>query len=280
MQAFLSALGVLPDALDPTWRAQLAAWFDAAPQHYPTLRVDGEAFQKHVAGLVSTLAPGTHLHMNDLYLAYACGMGDDAALRIFEQERMVDVPLFLAKYTLDVEQVHEALQRIRERLFVWDVGPPRILTYSGQGPLGGWLRMVAVRVTLDMLRQAGHDFEAPELDAVAIDPELALVKSRYAEQFRTAIRNALASLSDRDATLLKLRHAQGLDSAKIAAVYRVSARTVQRWLGDAHEQVNRAVRKELVANRQIEARDLSSVLGLIESQLDITLGALMRNPSG
>ena len=280
MDAFLVALGPAAQRLrdsDAAWLEELCRSVELAAEKFPGIPVNQADFASHVAALVEDLEPGTRLCCDDLYLAFAAGGGNEAALRIFEREHMALVPAFIAKYQLDADQLLEVLQRVRERVLVGEVGEPRILTYSGQGRLGGWLRMVAVRAAVDFLRQAGREPRTPEIDVPDADPELLLVKARYVEEFRRAIQLAMSQLSDRQATLLQLRYGQQLELQGIAAVYRVTPRTVQRWLGEAHDELNRKVRKALTMDKRLTERDVQSLLLLVQSQLDITLSALLRS---
>lgn len=277
MDAFINALDPgWAASVDRSWLTALAAELARAPATYPDIAVDSDAFLRHVAQLVRGMETRGSVRCSDLFLAYASGIGNAQALRIFELEQMSTVPAFLSKYRLDREQLVEVLQRIRERLFVAEAEPPRILSYSGQGPLGGWLRMVAVRAAVDFLREQGRELEPQPLAGVEVGPELALAKARHAEQFGAAIKAALAELPDRDATLLQLRYAQGMEAPNIAAIYRVNPRTIQRWLAEAHEAVRRSVKKNLSQGGFVSERDLDSLLRLVQSQLDLTLSDLLR----
>src|SRR5687768_4667204 len=80
----------------------------------------------------------------DLYLACACARGDGAAIARFERHHQ---PLFgrlaARARSLGVDG-DELLQRLRVHLFTGVQGrPPAISTYTGRGPLGGWVRVVA-----------------------------------------------------------------------------------------------------------------------------------------
>ncbi len=278
MNALVEALGPAADTFDRAWLEQLRTGIRMAQEKYPDVRLPPAAFERHVAELVRGMPEPCNLYLDDVYLAFAIGHADASALGTFEREHLREVPLFLGKYRLDEDQLSEVLQRIRERLLVAEVGKPRIFSYAGQGRLGGWVRMVAVRTALDYLRSTGQEPDARELGGgVVLDPELAFVKAKYAAEFRAAMQVALRELSDRDATILRLRYAQDLDTAKIGRVYRVSGRTVQRWLSAAHEQIARTVRRELARGEHLSERELQSLLDLVESQLDFTLGELIRS---
>ena len=52
----------------------------------------------------------------------------------------------MARIDSSSQFVDEVKQGLRERLLVGP--PPRIAEYSGSGPLGGWLRVVSVRLAI------------------------------------------------------------------------------------------------------------------------------------
>ena len=88
-------------------------------------------------------------------------------------------------------------QRVRERLFVPREGVlPRIASYTGRGPLAGWLRILATRTAIDarraQQRAAGHasDDGLCRVAAASPDPELGYLKGRYAREFGEATANA------------------------------------------------------------------------------------------
>lgn len=260
-------------------RRELAEAWSAAEARYPGVQVAQPAFAQHLAQAAAKNGNElAGLAISDLFLAFACGHGNAAALAVFERELMSEVPAFVAKLSLNADQLSELLQAIRERVLVGPPGAARILGYSGRGPLGGWLRMVAVRAAVDFRRSSEVTKGAALAPTLVVDPELAYIKARHAQAFREAMTTAFQALSDRDATLLRLRYAEGTDTELLAGMYRVSSRTVQRWLSDAHEAVQRGVRAALAQGGRMSDRDLQSLLVLVDSQLELTLRGLLRDP--
>jgi RNA polymerase sigma-70 factor (ECF subfamily) len=212
------------------------------------------------------------LHVEDLYLAWALGRGDAAAFTRFERE-------FLSRLSDQLKgakrEQGELEQLVRTRLFVAAEGQrPRIEQYSGRGPFGGWLRMVGTRCLLDLQRsRQGAERPLRELDspAVATDPELDYLKLRYAAEFKQALEQALSELGAREVTLLKLSFIEQLSASAIAVMYNVSSRTVQRWLVDLREVLLSRTREGLKARLGLAPSELESLLGLVDSQLQLSL---------
>jgi RNA polymerase sigma-70 factor (ECF subfamily) len=257
-------------------RRELERRLHGAELATPGVAADPSAF---VSGLAARLVAATNpleelerLHVEDLYLAWALRHQDRAALRRFETE-------FLSKLATQIKgaaaEGGELEQQVRTRLLLPGEGrPPRIEQYSGRGPFGGWLRMIATRCVLDLQRARGEKSgHLRELDSpgVATDPELDYLKLRHAGDFKVVFEQALAELDARQVTLLKLSFVEQLAPSAIAVMYDVSARTVQRWLLDLREGLLKKTREGLRARLSLSPSELDSLLGLVDSQLQVSL---------
>src|SRR5581483_10913105 len=108
-------------------------------------------------------------------------------------------------------------------------------------------------------------------------PELALVAARYHDAFHEAVRDALAGLDERARVLLKLHLVDGVTLVRLAGMYAVDRATVVRWLAQARERVRTAALERLRARVGGSADELHSVLRLLRSRLDVSLGGLLRD---
>jgi RNA polymerase sigma-70 factor (ECF subfamily) len=260
----------------------VARRLEAAERATPGVRLNSAEF---VANLRAKLAASSDperelsaLHVEDLYLAWALGQGDKAAFARFERD-------FLALLTTQLKgaaaEGGELEQLVRTRLFVPTEGQDaRITQYSGRGPLGGWLRMVATRCLLDLQRARKGQQPPRELDSpsVATDPELDYLKLRYAADFKIVLEAALSKLDARQVTLLKLSFIEQLAPSAIGVMYGVSSRTVQRWLVDLRETVRTSTREGLRARLTLSPSELDSLLGLVDSQLQVSLYRVLGEP--
>lgn len=219
------------------------------------------------------------LHIEDLYLAWALSKGDKAAFTRFERDF---VALLATQIKGAQAEAGELEQLVRTRLFVTMGGqPPRITQYSGRGPLGGWLRMVATRCLLDLQRGRASERLPRELDSpgLATDPELDYLKLRYAGDFKQVLEAAMAKLDARKVTLLKLSFIEQLSTAAIGVMYAVSSRTVQRWLAELREELLQNTREGLKSRLALSPTELDSLLGLVDSQLQVSLHRVLRQSS-
>src|SRR6185369_4971546 len=112
-----------------------------------------EAFVAHVSERLADEADSSTLHVADLFLACACALGDARALALFEDRLMTQVPTHVARIDRSPAFADEVKAQLRDKLFVArDGAPPKIAHYSGRGPLGGWLRVTAIRTAQNLLR--------------------------------------------------------------------------------------------------------------------------------
>lgn len=229
-----------------------------------------------VADSLSTLAT------DDLYLASACLEHDPVALRLFDDELLLPVGAFVSSVDRSPVFADEVRQVLREKLLVGTGGPPALAEYSGRGPLGGWVRVAALRVALNLKRAArrgpSSDERMDEALEVNVGPELAHLKERYRPIFAEALREALAQLSDRERTLLRLYHAEGLPLEPLGALYRVHLSTVSRWLTAARENLASETLRRVRERLGVGGTDAGSIAQLVLSQIDVSLLRLLQTP--
>jgi RNA polymerase sigma-70 factor (ECF subfamily) len=266
----------------------LAAHVAAGRDAWPELTMSDEQYLAHVAARL----PGENarealegLHAADMWLAAACTRRATGSANAFESRFMPQLDGVLSRAGAELRD--ELRQRVREKLLVGAVGDearePRIAEYAGRGPLAGWLKVVASRMTLDLLRarepagrRATDDDELLALPASGADPEMAHLRDRYREEFRTAMHEAAAALGARPRNVLRLHYIDGLTMEEIAAVHRVHRLTVVRWVTDAREALASTTRRVLLQRFGIGKKELDSILALMQSQFDLSIRALLR----
>jgi len=264
----------------------LATVIQRGERRWPGVKVDAAALAAHVRPLLPEGAPLLAsleaLHAEDLYLACGCALADDKALKAFEAEFLPQVGDYVSQIDRDPVFVDEVRQRLRERLFVpAEAGArPRICEYTGRGALGAWLRVVAVRVALNLRRRAkvtvSAEDDEPALRSPAPDPEVDYLKTRYGQEFRAAFRATLDTLSRDERNLLKLHYLEGLNIDEIGVAYHVHRATVARWLAAARERILEETRRQLADRLDAGSDDVDSVLALVRSQLDVSIYKLLK----
>jgi len=102
-----------------------------------------------------------------------------------------------------------------------------------------------------------------------------VLKSMYAEHVATATREALATLSPRARTLLRLHHLDGLTVDDLGRMYNVHRATAARWLAAAREAVFDETRLRLEATLGIGEDSVVSIVRLVQSQLVLSMRRLL-----
>lgn len=265
------------EALDQAWRAAASAEdsFDVAVSDlaiFLASKIRSGAIEAHAL---------SSLQLADLALACACGTGNPRALQRLEERVLAGVLPSITKAGQSLEDAEDALQQVRERLFVGtSERGPRILDYNGAGRLESWIRVAAIRTIQNGWRKTRRELpvESTEIWDKLLPPgdaELEHLKTRYRDDFRHALAEAVAGMSDRQRILLRQHVVEGVPSTQLASLYKVHRATVSRWIVVAQETLLDATRHRLVERLQITADELNSVLRLIQSQFETGLGDLL-----
>lgn len=261
---------------------QIESAWEAARQVWPEIAVPADRYRDYVAART-----GDHLNAADLYLACACAEGDVSAIVAFERALFPLVDRVVHRMRAPAGLEDEVKQALRARLFVPTAArAAQIAEYSGKGSLAGWFKIVALRETLAILRRSGRERRAagdpvPLLEGAAgPDPQLAYMRREFGAHLREALEQALAGLSVRDRTLMRLYHVDQVGVEALGAAYSVHAGTISRWLAAARASVLKAVQRSLRQTLGADQSELESLMRLVDSQLELSLSNLLPRTDG
>ena len=277
--------------LDPKAQKAVARFGDLEPllsrylaegrRAWASVALADEDFLGHLAR-VANGEPAAAAELNalrgaDLYLACACSRGDGKAILALEEAYFGEVDQAMARARPPGVQVDDVKQLLREKLFVARGGEiPKIGEYSGRGELRRWVRATVTRTVLNLASRgpkeaAVEDEVLSELPGGELDPELEHLKQLYRAEFKAAFPEALATLDADERTLLRQRYVDGLTIDQLDSVYGQHRSTVARRLAKAETSLMRAVRERLMGKLKINQRELSSLVRLIRSQIEVSL---------
>lgn len=232
------------------------------------------AFATHCERLGITATP----HAEDLYLACACAAGDPAALAIFDEELAPIMRAAVRRIDRREDFVDEVVQVIRERVLVAAPGAlPRIAEYAGQGALRAWVRIAAMRIAMNMLRDRKRDVLVEDdrlFETIAADHERGSAE-RYREAATDALRAAFAALSPRERNLLRMHHLHELTVDELAPSLGVHRATVARWIAAAREHLLAETKAALASRLDVGTATIDSILQGIASQVDVSVVRLL-----
>ncbi len=250
---------------------------------WPDLALAEDVFTRHLerqlAAAPDPESAKTKLRADDFYLACACAEGDRAAIRAFEERFARVIDRAVSRFARTSDKKDELRQILRERLFVAGPGErPRIASYTGQGFLENWLRVAAVRAFVNAERRVRPD-EPGDSESfggmtAAQDVELGFLKSHYRTAFRRAFAEATQALSPADRLILRLTVRDGLTCDELAASLGVHRATAARRAARARQALIDATRNELANALRVDTAELTSILQLVESNLDLSISRL------
>ena len=214
----------------------------------------------------------------DMLLARACLAGDSAAIARLDATIISPMVAETARSHRDVDPA-ELRQVVRERILVGtSEGGPKLATYEGRAPLSAWVRIVAVRSAMTMLRRTKRtetlDDERDDavlLGALSDDVELAHLRSEYQSQFKDAFHEAIKALPDQDRVVLRLHVVDGLAIDEIGRIYNVHRATAARWLVRIREALFAGTRSQLARRLDLGETEFASLVGILLSRLDVSV---------
>jgi RNA polymerase sigma-70 factor, ECF subfamily len=258
---------VSESTLEATWCAGRGAW--------PTVRVERDQLARHLEKVAEVADDFAHLDVAGLYLAAAVLAKDSAALAVI-QSFLPSIDVALSRLGADATRLDDMRQRVFEVVVVGGERGPAIAGYGGRSDIRSWLRSVAVRTALKVWSRehasSGYD---DDLVVIVDDPELVMLKAMYADDVVTATREALAMLTPRARTLLRLHHLDGLTVDDLAAMYQVHRATVARWTAAAREAVFEETRRQLESRLGLGEDSAISIVRLVQSQLVLSMRRLL-----
>jgi RNA polymerase sigma-70 factor (ECF subfamily) len=264
-------------ATDPSLEERLREAYERAAR--PDVVLGAEAFVDHVAARLpdGDVAAGLGtLHLEDLYLAAACAAGIPGALDAFDRTFGTEILRAVRRAGSAALSPDDVGQMLREKLFV---APAKIASFNGRGPLRVWLRVALTRMVQNLAIRGPK--EAPALGSALADvaaptgdPELDAMRAAYRAEFRAAFAAAVEALEIRDRVLLQQRFALQRTQEELAEEYGVHVNTVARWLSRIRATVEERTRAELRRRLRLGAGEFTSILRLVASQLDLTLGKI------
>lgn len=275
--------------LSEVFRAHLRSAWERARRTWPGVYVDEEPFVAYVAERwPEAEAPDptlSALNTGDLYLACAYLKGCPDAARALEERYLRLVPNMVAKMDLSETQRAIVLDQVRTKLLLPPEGEEQLglAAYSGKGALMAWLRVVAVRTALRLVDRVEHRRHADEevaLVQLGDDPEMACIKGRYRAAFAEAARAAFGALSSDERTLLRMRVLDNLEIAAIGIALGTPRSTIHRHLMQARQRVLSLTRQGLQERLLLTPSQATSLVGFLQSQLDLDLPEILRASGG
>ena len=237
--------------------ASRAAW--------PEVALDAEVFRAHLAARGDD-APC----VTDLYLACAIEHGDAAALRVFETTYLPQLDAAIAHLDGGSALAGDVRVAVRARVLAQG-GKAKIAEYRGRGDLRGWLRVVAVREALQLVRARRREAPLPDELATKLEAPAAVLDAAERRVYREAFTAALATLTPRERNLLRQHYLHGATVDELGALYGVHRATPARWIAQVRETLMRRTRQHVGELLRLTGTELDSAMDKVAEQLDYSL---------
>ena len=236
----------------------------------------GKPMGRSLVGVAVPLAALDELHVTDLYLAQACADGDPQALAAFERACCSTIESSLRSIGLSEHVIADVAQEVREKLFVGREGSPgKIITYSARASLRSWVRTIATRTAVSLLRRRTDtpiDDEVLEALPCPTDgPDEQHFRATYQTDFKAAFEAAISSLTPQQRNLLRHRFVDGLAIEAIGALYGVHKTTAFRWLESARELLAKRTNNAFQQRTRATPSEMRSIVRVLESNVELSL---------
>jgi RNA polymerase sigma-70 factor, ECF subfamily len=276
-----------PDAADAALAGRLDVGFAAVRARWPHAPPVRDELADYLAFRLARQADVAEavrrLPVEDMFLAWWAGTGDNAGIAAFEALFADDVERLLARFPkLPADDLR---QRLRIKLFVGTgSAPPKIRDYTGAGALHGWLRVTATRAFVDAVRadlRPRYEADLDELKVLGLAAPGGTAqdqqqRAELSAAIKRAFADAVSRLAPRERTFLRHATIDGLTLDQIAATYQVHRATVARTLKGARERLLAETRAGVIARLGIDPEQLNSTLAMLDSNIDLSLSAVLR----
>jgi len=232
---------------------------------WPLIDIDDARFAERLTELAGAgSVAAAELHVEDLYLAWACIEGNVEALAAFETRMLPVIDATLARLRIEPGRRDDLVQDLRIHLLIGSGrGPGKLAQYRGCGELERWLHATALRAAYRLARRSRRELALDDADMAAagiVDDHPALVhwKERCRVELEHAFTAALAVLPRRDRLLLKQHYLDRLTIEEVAALHGIHRSSAARWLALARNAVAEAVLRDFRHRLRVSPTEVES----------------------
>jgi RNA polymerase sigma-70 factor, ECF subfamily len=247
---------------------------------WPQLSLDAAAFEQWARG-AEVAIDGLANRGEELFLVAGCVAQMPEALAAFEKSFLAGLTSTVGRVVLARDQVDELRQQLRVSLLL---GPdPKIGSFRGQGPLGAWVQVCAVRLALRLGTNRHRMMDVDLLDELVsrdADQELLAARSRYRDTFQAALEECFVALTPRQKTLLRMHFVDAMNIDEMALVFRVHRATIARWLVSIRREVLAELCRKISSNLRTSSSEFRSLVRLVRSDVRLSLRRILGDSPG
>ncbi|MGE0548460.1 MAG: hypothetical protein AB7O24_15395 [Kofleriaceae bacterium] len=260
------------------WRAVAALAAGEVERASAVRSVDVSAFAAHLAGLGLDRVPA---HLHDLVLAFAAASGDPRAQTELHQRVVGAVRATLPAAGYPEHVIDDTIGELTLAFVHESNRRSPLLTYRGEASLAGWLRTLAARTAIRLVKVCRREPPTADPDSMLLDQiaSVDLTRDLYRVELHGAVRRAFAAaigrLSYFDRDLLAELITRGRSVDDIAKSHTVHRATAARWVARARAALDRELHGELQRDLAASASEISSILGSVQSSIELSVERLL-----
>lgn len=258
---------------------RLAA-YELAKAKWQGVRLSYDQWCSHLDahGWLDQLPP----HVESLFLCSACARGDEEAFRTLEERYFPYLRGVIAKVDSGAQFVERTLEATRDLLL--DEPARKIATYTGNGRLVAWLRIIAHRVALTRKRAQKSSVHTESVldelwnEATRQVPGANARRADHARVFERCVRDVLQMLPLVDRTLVRLYYLEGSDVDALGRMYGKDSATAALWLKRCRERMQEELKLRIHAEfAQLSPAELASLARFVQLEIDLSVSVLLES---
>jgi RNA polymerase sigma-70 factor, ECF subfamily len=260
-----------------TPHSTLRAIIDTARQRYGRVSVGIDEFSAHLRR--PCYAGALPSNGEALYLCLACSLGDQEACNALERVHLSNLRPFLADLRLSESLVDDVRQEMLHRLLVGH--NPKVLTYQGRGPFEVWLRRIARRAAIDLLRRQRREGSQRatakhHMHTCSESPEEIAAREASVRVVFAALNESLQSLEGSERELLRNHFVQGLSIDVLARRFSIDRSTAARRITRTVRRVRSGVEREVLRQTgRIYAPEVAAVGSSLSLYCDVDVDRML-----
>lgn len=215
------------------------------------------------------------LQLDELYLAQACGRGEEVAWEEFARAHFAFIEEFARRSMPGSAEAEDLAQQIVADL--WQHG--KIRTYEGLSTLRTWLGTVIAHAAVNAIKSAKPIASIQNDTPHELEKHHTVTPDEDASSRKLvveAVKRTIEGLAPKYKLLLLLYYEQGLTLREMAAVYHVTEASVSRQLKALRERIRQSVQAKIKREFGLSFPAAQELMAHLPADLDFDLKSVLK----
>ncbi len=272
-----SQKSVFPDVLFEDWKCLVQSKQNEFATQWPEIQDTWTTLEEHLFQPFfwknESESEWKNKNWDEIWMVWSCSQSvPRAEKRIVQIIESVEPAIRKWKQTSD--QTADLIQELLQKMLLdSETHARKILNYNGKASLAVWIKTIAIRMVIDQHRSSQNTAKVQEESLLVTQeqPEMLLLKKKYASECEAALKEAWRALPSRQKSLLRFSSLQGMSFIEIAKIYRIHRVTAARWVEEARYAFAMQSLNLLSKRVQLDVTELKSMLYDMQSQIQLSL---------